>query len=52
MYDSCATTSAFQIILNALRRELADEPCIAEQAELAREWDEVFSVDVNAARRR
>lgn len=51
MYDSCATTSAFQIILNALRRELANEACIAEQAELAHEWEEVFSVDLNATRR-
>ncbi|KAA0178850.1 hypothetical protein FX016_23250 [Cupriavidus gilardii] len=52
MYDSEANTSAFQIILNALRRELANETCIAEAAELTREWDEVFSVDLNSGRRR
>lgn len=52
LYDSEANTSAFHIILNALRRELADELCI-EQEGLEGEAcaAEVVSVDLQAARR-
>lgn len=51
MYDSHANSSAFHIILNALRRELQDEPCVLEAQVTLPVADETVSVDFHAARR-
>ncbi|MBY4898857.1 hypothetical protein [Cupriavidus sp. AU9028] len=52
LYDRESNTSAFHIILNALRRELAGELCIEDCTEGTDDrGSEVVSVDLRAARR-